>query len=482
METQIDFWKMSNLSYSALKYMSLLGGFFGIDHIYLRSPLTGFLKLIVNIFTFAIFFIPLWYIYDLTQIFMDETKVKLFGLSKPFSFSNYGLGAGMFEDEYPSKIGNKDIDRDRESSKSWTFVGYALLTLTIVPAMFGANDFMVGMPNNNGKLKALLTISILGAGISALLSAFEAIRVIFSTRTVIDNYSEQFGYYGTGLEADGTHTTAPDYWGMLQSFIAWCKGIFDWFKEKFWKFTTALFPWMILPQIEQALVTMDAKDIEAKVDEYTDKLGDKVLRFADKLSPITDKLAPILQRKVDVHLDIDTGKEKNTQSAAESVIQSAANVNKSANNNKQSTEPIVNTQAESASNANLSVNTASQSVANSKNSVAEPAKPTTLPVTKSAANTTNQPAESAANTAKTAAEAIKGGAQTILNTAAFATAATATTTQTSPLLTYLTVGTIILVIVSGIYVFSSRIKQAHHDNEKPGSKGKNDTPPEPTDV
>jgi cobalamin biosynthesis Mg chelatase CobN len=269
---------------------------------------------------------------------------------------------------------------------------------------------------------------------------------------------------------------------MLQSFIAWCKGIFDWFKEKFWKFTTALFPWMILPQIEQALVTMDAKDIEAKVDEYTDKLGDKVLRFADKLSPITDKLAPILQRKVDVHLDIDTGKEKNTQSAAESVIQSAANVNKSANNNKQSTEPIVNTQAESASNANLSVNTASQSVANSKNSVAEPAKPTTLPVTKSAANTTNQPAESAANTAKTAAEAIKGGAQTILNTAAFATAATATTTQTSPLLTYLTVGTIILVIVSGIYVFSSRIKQAHHDNEKPGSKGKNDTPPEPTDV
>ena len=464
METQIDFWKMSNLSYSALKYMSLLGGFFGVDHIYLRSPLTGFLKLIVNIFTFAIFFIPLWYIYDLTQIFMDETKVKLFGLSKPFSFSNYGLGAGMFEDEYPSKIGNKDIDRDRESSKSWTFLAYTLLTLTIVPAMFGANDFMVGMPNNNGKLKALLTISILGAGISALLSAFEAIRVIFSTRTVIDNYSEQFGYYGTGLEADGTHTTAPDYWGMLQSFIAWCKGIFDWFKEKFWKFTTALFPWMILPQIEQALVTMDAKDIEAKVDEYTDKLGDKVLRFADKLSPITDKLAPILQRKVDVHLDIDTGKE-NTQSVAESVIQSAANINKSANNNKQSTEPIVNTQAESA--------------ANSKNTVAESV---TKPV-----NITNNETKSAANQADSAtitqaAEAIKGGAQTILNTAAFATAATATTTQSSPLLTYLTVGTIILVIVSGIYVFSSRIKQAHHDNEKPGSKGKNDTPPEPTDV
>jgi len=55
------------------------------------------------------------------------------------------------------------------------------------------------MPNNNGKLKALLTISILGAGISGLLSAFEAIRVIFSTRTVIDNYSEQFGYYGPGF-------------------------------------------------------------------------------------------------------------------------------------------------------------------------------------------------------------------------------------------------------------------------------------------
>jgi hypothetical protein len=382
----------------------------------------------------------------------------------------------MFEDEYPSKIDNKDINADQQRSKPWTFLGYALLTLTIVPAMFGANDFMVGMPNNNGKLKALLTISILGAGISALLSAFEAIRVIFSTRTVIDNYSDQFGYYGTGLEADGTHTTAPDYWGMLQSFIAWCKGIFDWFKEKFWKFTTALFPWMILPQIEQALVTMDAKDIEAKVDEYTDKFGDKIIRFADKLSPITDKLAPILQRKVDVHVDVDTGKEKNTQSLAESVIQSAANVNKSANNNKQSTEPIVTTQSESAAN---SKNTVAESANTTNQSAAKSANTTNL----SATNTTNQPAESAANTVKTAEEAISGGAQTILNTAAFATAATATTiTQPSSLLTYLTVGTIIIVIVSGIYVFSSRIKQAHHDNEKPGSKGKNDTPPEPTDV
>jgi hypothetical protein len=476
METQIDFWKMSNLSYSALKYMSLLGGFFGVDHIYLRSPLTGFLKLIVNIFTFAIFFVPLWYIYDLTQIFMDETKVKLFGLSKPFSFSNYGLGAGMFEDEYPSNIGEREINPDQQRSKPWTFVGYALLTLTIIPAMFGANDFMVGMPNNNGKLKALLTISILGAGISGLLSAFEAIRVIFSTRTVIDNYSEQFGYYGPGLEADGSHTTAPDYWGMLQGFIAWCKGIFDWFKEKFWKFTTALFPWMILPQIEQSLVGMNTADIEAKVGEYADKIGDKVINFAGKL-------APILQRKVDVQVDVDTGKDRNKESIVADVINTSANTsaesakttNQSAANSKNNVAESANTSATTTSAANTAAANTSATTTSAANTSAANTSASEKPVT-TLINT------SAGKPATTTQGPISGGAQTILNTAAFATAATATTTQSSPLLTYLTVGTIILVIVSGIYVFSSRIKQAHHDNEKPGSKGKNDTPPEPTDV
>ena len=47
------------LSYDVFLGLSVLGGFFGLDHLYLRSPLTFIAKLITNIFTFGT-----WWLYD----------------------------------------------------------------------------------------------------------------------------------------------------------------------------------------------------------------------------------------------------------------------------------------------------------------------------------------------------------------------------------------------------------------------------------
>jgi len=65
-------------------------GLLGIDHFYLRSPGTGFLKFL------SIFLAPgLWYLWDIAQQFNEWDRVKLYGLSAPFDMIR-GIGQGMF--------------------------------------------------------------------------------------------------------------------------------------------------------------------------------------------------------------------------------------------------------------------------------------------------------------------------------------------------------------------------------------------------
>ena len=73
--TQSKFWGGPWYSYTTLRIISTLGGFFGLDHLWLRSPLSGFLKFIINILTLG-----LWYFYDLLQIFGEKESVMKNGL------------------------------------------------------------------------------------------------------------------------------------------------------------------------------------------------------------------------------------------------------------------------------------------------------------------------------------------------------------------------------------------------------------------
>lgn len=100
--TQKKYWGGSWYPYWSLMFVTVLFGFFGLDHLWLRSPMSGFMKLIVNLFTFG-----LWYFYDLLQIFGESENVKKYGLSAPM-VGPLGIGAGMFrgengDDSTPSK-------------------------------------------------------------------------------------------------------------------------------------------------------------------------------------------------------------------------------------------------------------------------------------------------------------------------------------------------------------------------------------------
>ena len=90
--TQSKFWGGPWYSYTTLRIISTLGGFFGLDHLWLRSPLSGFLKFIINILTLG-----LWYFYDLLQIFGEKESVMKNGLGAPI-IGPLGIGAGMFID------------------------------------------------------------------------------------------------------------------------------------------------------------------------------------------------------------------------------------------------------------------------------------------------------------------------------------------------------------------------------------------------
>ena len=90
--TQKKYWGGAWYPYWTLIVASILGGFFGLDHFWLRSPLSGIIKAVLNFFTLG-----LWYFYDILQVVTEQERVQKYGLSAPV-FGPLGIGAGMFRE------------------------------------------------------------------------------------------------------------------------------------------------------------------------------------------------------------------------------------------------------------------------------------------------------------------------------------------------------------------------------------------------
>ncbi len=71
-----------------VQLLSFFGGLLGADHFYLRSPVTGILKMI----TFGGFL--LWWIWDMLQVTSEKERVLAYGMSLPFD-AKTGIGQGM---------------------------------------------------------------------------------------------------------------------------------------------------------------------------------------------------------------------------------------------------------------------------------------------------------------------------------------------------------------------------------------------------
>ena len=71
--TQSKAWGGPTSSFGSLAFLSIfpLTGLLGVDHLYLRSPMSALFKLIMNVITFG-----LWYFYDMAQILTERSLVE----------------------------------------------------------------------------------------------------------------------------------------------------------------------------------------------------------------------------------------------------------------------------------------------------------------------------------------------------------------------------------------------------------------------
>jgi len=169
------------LSYDVFLGLSVLGGFFGLDHLYLRSPLTFIAKLIVNIFTFGT-----WWLYDATQAIFNRDVVKIFGLGVP-GLGPKGIAAGVLANDVPDK-------------KHMAFFVYAMALF--MGGIFGLDSFITG-DKLTGFIRVMCLIIIIFIPVAIFIWLYKIAMFLFKTSDVIKQNSEYFGAPYTGFSISG---------------------------------------------------------------------------------------------------------------------------------------------------------------------------------------------------------------------------------------------------------------------------------------
>lgn len=159
------------LSYTVFLGLSILGGFFGLDHLYLRSPLTAIAKFFVNLNGFGV-----WWLYDAAQALFNKDVVKLFGLGVP-GLGPQGIAAGVLRHEIPDQ-------------KHLRFFTYAISLF--LGGAFGLDSFVTGR-SQVGAIRLISLLSIIGAPFAIWYWIYKIFLFLTDTKGVVSADSEYFG-------------------------------------------------------------------------------------------------------------------------------------------------------------------------------------------------------------------------------------------------------------------------------------------------
>lgn len=214
--TRGSYWGGPWYSYWTLVVATIFFGFFGGDHFYLRSPTTGFLKMIGNICTLG-----LWYIYDILQILGEPEQVQKHGLSIP-GLGPAGIGAGMFTDNNPGA----------QTSKSpMKFLAY--LVLVCLPFGF---DFFVAGDSNGGLARLMTTILFFLWPFGFIWGSVNMFRAIFMPKSLFEDGTYRMFPFNWIMESNGPSVLGPKDvaakcakpggFGLLGSILSSTVGIF----------------------------------------------------------------------------------------------------------------------------------------------------------------------------------------------------------------------------------------------------------------
>lgn len=159
------------LSYDVFLGLSVLGGFFALDHLYLRSPATFVAKFFINIFCFGV-----WWIYDALQAVFNADTVKLYGLGIP-GWGPTGIGAGVLTKPVPDK-------------KHMRFLFYS--AALFFGGLIGLDSFVVG-DRQTGIIRLLCVFSVIFLPVALLWWVYEIFQFFTNTKEVIGTHHEFFG-------------------------------------------------------------------------------------------------------------------------------------------------------------------------------------------------------------------------------------------------------------------------------------------------
>lgn len=181
------------LSYDWFIVLAVLGGWFGLDHLYLRSPWTFLGKLIVNSLFFGI-----WYFYDIIQAFSSKDVIKVYGVGLP-GFPDKRVAMGV-------------LAKDEPGSKHSNFFIYALCLF--MGGLFGLDSFLVG-DRESGIMRLLFLISIIGSPIAFGWWIYKLFRFFTDTPSVVNQYASYFGSAGGGWSIFGSLIDPASVLGTL---------------------------------------------------------------------------------------------------------------------------------------------------------------------------------------------------------------------------------------------------------------------------
>lgn len=175
--TQVGYWGKQLLNYDTYLLLAVVGGFFAIDQLYLRSPLTFLGKLLGNIFLFGI---P--WLYDILEGFLNDKRVKLFGTSAPM-IGQLGVGGGMFLPE-GSNLAPAD------AYTKWNFLIYSVVLM--FGGLFGGDSYLLG-DTLGGMIRTGLCLTVIFLPVAAVWWGLKLWEYYVNTGDLLDKHWEWFG-------------------------------------------------------------------------------------------------------------------------------------------------------------------------------------------------------------------------------------------------------------------------------------------------
>jgi len=165
--SDVDTWGGPDRNYFVFVVLSILFGFFGLDHMYLRSYGTGFYKLLVNVLALG-----LWYWWDILQIATEAKKVRTEGLSSPMDWIR-GIGRGVFMDDVPKQ----PVPTSQKSYILYTF-------LAVMFGWLGADKFYIG-EYFQGFVKLISCFNLFLLLFGWVWVAWDAVHAFFMTESIL---------------------------------------------------------------------------------------------------------------------------------------------------------------------------------------------------------------------------------------------------------------------------------------------------------